>query len=253
MTPRPKRPRPAPKPRIQADPALPLVLAIDTSGPIEAIVLLQGGLVLADQRMRRPRRRGTALGVAIRDLLAAVERAPSNLSAIAVITGPGAFTGLRVGVATAHGLARAVDVPLYSYDATTAHACGVSAGAGQVGVLLDARRDEVYTAVFDERTDGLPGTTRELRLESPESFIEAAADLGPLLLVGDGARLYSGILRAGLPSARIGHLEPTGPGLAAIAQHALRRVESGDPGPIPQVQPLYLRDHDAAKKDPTQS
>ncbi len=52
MTARPKRPRPTPKPRIQADPALPLVLAIDTSGPIEAILLLQGGLVLADQRMR---------------------------------------------------------------------------------------------------------------------------------------------------------------------------------------------------------
>lgn len=235
------------------DPALPLVLAIDTSGPIEAIVLLQGGLVLADQRMRRPRRRGTALGVAIRDLLASVDRAPSDLSAIAVVTGPGAFTGLRVGVATAHGLARGIDVPLYGYDATIAHACGVTAGAGRVAALLDARRDEVYTAIFEERGEGLPTAFRELRLERPETFVEAAADLGPLLLVGDGARLYSGILTEGLPAARVGHLEPTGPGLAAIAQDALRRLESGEPGPIPEVQPVYLRDHDAAKKDPERS
>lgn len=245
MSKRPRRKGPPPRPRIGADPNAPLILAIDTAGPIEAVVLLQGDLVIADQRLRRPRRRGTALGVGIRDLLAAVDRTPQDLSAIAVVTGPGAFTGLRVGVATAHGLARARGIPLYGYDATLASACAISPGT-RVGVLLDARRDEVYTAVYAARgDDALPTVERETTLESPASFASAVS--GPIRLVGDGARLYAELLRAELPESTVGWLTPTGPGLAALARDASDRLARGEAGPVAEVQPVYLRDHDAAK------
>ena len=245
---RPRRAAPAPRPRITADRSAPLVLAIDTSGPVETTLLLQGSLVLADQRLRRPRRRGTALGVGIRDLLDGVDRTPADLTAIGVVTGPGAFTGLRVGIATAHGLARACRIPLFGYDATLAMACGATPGVGRVGVLLDARRDEVYTALYALRADDrLPTAVRPTTVESAAAFV-AVAGPEPIFLVGDGARLYSSLLEQALPNARVGHLTPVGPDLSAIARDVVRRLEGGFPGPVADVQPLYLRDHDAAQR-----
>lgn len=247
MSARPRR-RPQAKPRVVADPEAPLALAIDTSGAVEALAVVQGDLVLADQRIRRPRRRGTALGVAIQQLLASCDRAPSDLAALTVGIGPGAFTGLRVGLATAHGLATALRIPLYGFDSTLGPACAVGRPGRPVAVVLDARRDEVYSAVYDLDGDGLPTVVRATTLESPAALHGALPD--DALLVGDGARLYANALTAGKPSRTVGVLQPEGPSLAPLAADALRRLAAGESPPLATVQPVYLRDHDGVRKPP---
>lgn len=245
---RPRRP-PQPKPRIQADPTAPLALAIDTSGAVEALAVVQGDLVLVDQRVRRLRRRGTALGVAIANLLDSVGRSPSDLAAITVGLGPGAFTGLRVGIATAHGLARALDIPLFGFDSTLGLACAPLGHTDEIVVVLDARRDEVYSALY-QPGPGLPVVTNPTTLQSPASLGALLADRKPALLLGDGARLYADALLAAAPQHQVAGLHPSGPALAALARDAITRFEAGERPSIASIQPVYLRDHDAAKKTP---
>ncbi|MCO4771216.1 MAG: tRNA (adenosine(37)-N6)-threonylcarbamoyltransferase complex dimerization subunit type 1 TsaB [Deltaproteobacteria bacterium] len=245
---RPRRRAPQRKPRVEPDPSAPLALALDTSGATEALALVQGDLLLADQRVRRPRRRGTALGVAIRDLLASVSRTPADLSAITVGLGPGAFTGLRVGIATAHGLAGALGVPLFGFDSTHGLACAAFATDRPTVVILDARRDEVYAATYAGAADGtLPTVVSPTRLLSPAALAEELVDLPPSLLVGDGARLYASQLLAQAPHHLLGRLQPGGPALGPLAADALRRAAGGERPSLARVQPTYLRDHDAAK------
>jgi len=244
---RPRR-RPQPKRRVAPDTSAPLTLAIDTSGAVESLALVQGGLVLADQRARRPRRRGTALGVAIDRLLASVGRAPADLAAISVGLGPGAFTGLRVGISTARGMARALDIPLYGFDSTLGLAC--AAFGHDVVVVLDARRDEVYVARYAAAADpaSLPTPEHATRLESPEDLAASLVDAPSRLLVGDGARLYADQLLAAAPQHRIGTLEPGGAALGAVARDAARRLAADERPALASVVPLYLRDHDAAQR-----
>lgn len=244
---RPRR-RPQPKRRVAPDASAPLTLAIDTSGAVESLAVVQGGLVLADQRARRPRRRGTALGVAIDGLLASVGREPKDLSAISVGIGPGAFTGLRAGISTARGMARALHIPLYGFDSTLGLAC--AAHGRDVTVVLDARRDEVYVARYRAARDSgaLPVAEHPTRLESPEALAASLADEPARLLVGDGARLYAEQLLAAAPQHQVGTLEPGGAALAAVAHDAARRLAAGEHPPLASVVPLYLRDHDAAQQ-----
>ena len=251
---RPARAAPQKSARIEADPLAPLVLALDTATPMEAMALVQGRLALADQRVRRPRHRGTALGVALRDLLSSADRAPRDLAAVVVGVGPGSFTGLRVGIATAQGMARALGIPLFSFDSTLGLACAVDSGEADVAVVLDARRDEVYTALYASGEDeSLPTLLRATTLEPPGAFAHAArshreARGRALIVVGDGALLYRTLLESqlGLDSVRAAS-RAVGPALAALAADGVQRVLRGDPGAIHTAQPRYLRDHDAAR------
>lgn len=246
MSRRPRRRPPQRKRRVEPDPTAPLALAIDTSGAVEGLALVQGDLVLADLRARRPRRRGTALGVAIADLLASVDRRPQDLSAITVGLGPGAFTGLRVGIATAQGLARALSIPLYGFDSTLGLACSIPAADRDTVVVLDARRDEVYVRSYGPGA-GLPIARGPTRLLSPAALAVELSEASPALLIGDGARLYATEFTAAAPQHTQLGLQPSGPALGSIAADALQRLAAGEGAPVASVQPIYLRDHDAAR------
>ena len=233
--------RPRPLARVAPDPAAPLVLAIDSSGPVEAVALARGDLVLASTARRRPRGRGTALAARIQQVLGDAGCAAEQLSAVACVTGPGSFTGLRVAIATAQGLARGLDLPTVPIDATFAWALG-HPGERPIAVTLDARRSEVYGALWSVPVGGEPEALIPLALRSPESWFAALAEHPRALLVGDGARLYSGLASQLLPDHAALRAQSPGPSLGAVAAHVARSIE-----PAPLI-PVYLRDHDAAKR-----
>lgn len=239
-----RRPQSGPRPaaRVQADRSAPLVLSIDASGPVESVGLAQGELVLAESSRRRPRGQGSALAARVRDVLADAGRTVDDLSAVACVVGPGSFTGIRVAVATAQGMASALGIPTLSVTATEAWALTTQ---GPVVVALDARRGEVYGQAFDvegaELRDLLP-----LRLCAPEAWFADAAALSSASVVGDGARLYADRLAEawGVTPRILTHL--AGPALGAVAARAARNLAPGaDSQPL---RPIYIRDHDAAKK-----
>jgi tRNA threonylcarbamoyladenosine biosynthesis protein TsaB len=239
-----RRPAGAPRPlaRIEADPAAPLVLAIDASGPVESVGLAQGDLVLAESSRRRARGRGSALAARVRDVLVDADRRPDQLAAIACVVGPGSFTGIRVGVATAEGLAAALSVPTLSCTATEAWALALR---GPVIVTLDARRGEVYGEAFDVSPSGELRRLLPLRLGPPAAWFAEAAGLGDPLVVGDGALLYEAELTAAWPGPPRLVRRAAGPAVGSLAACAARDLAQGRVSE--PLRPIYLRDHDAAK------
>ena len=238
------RGRPAPQPRVEADPSASLVLGMDTSCASDSIALARDGLVLASQQVRRPRRKGAALAVAIRGLLEAVNHVPADLRALAVVTGPGAFTGLRVGIATAQGLAAGLGIPTFACSATEAWAAGAPASRVPVAVTLDARRRQVYSALYRVGADRLE-ELRGVRLEEPRAWLESLVELDGVLLAGDGGRLYADLAREILGGkAQVPRTAMMAPDVGWVALEGARRLAAGEPGE--RLDPVYLRGHDAA-------
>jgi tRNA threonylcarbamoyladenosine biosynthesis protein TsaB len=240
---------PLPAARIRADSNAPLILALDTSGPVETFALSQGDLPLAQQHSRKPRAQGTALVESIERTLQSLERKPEDLSAIAVAVGPGSFTGLRVGIAVARGLADGLGIPTLGYPSTLGWACAMQGRKVPVGVTLDARRGELYTALYCTIAAGRPQLLREVRLESPESWARAlAVDAADgALLVGDGALLYRSLLCSEPGSSlRIAEPFPAGPDMSWVATDVARRIAE-NPVETERLEPMYLRQHDGEK------
>lgn len=184
--------------------------------------------VLSERVTIDPRAHGELLAPAIHSCLADLGKAPADLAAVVVGVGPGPFTGLRVGLVTAATISDALGIPAYGVCSLDAIGFGSD---GRVLVATDARRREVYWAVYD---DGH-------RLAGPDVSKPADLDLPPGVVValGDGARLYADVI--GLPVLD----EPRFPPPAALAALAAARVLAGaqsDP-----LTPLYLRRPDAVE------
>ena len=169
---------------------------------------------------------------------------------MAVDIGPGLFTGLRVGVAAAKGLAQSLGIGVIgatSLDILTAGA----AAAGLRGLVLacvDARRGEVFAAVHEV---GRPGRRPRARLAAglfaPEDLAAALGEFAgaPVHAVGDGALRYADVLRGG-PRRRPGAPGLAFPPPAALLDLARARLEAGEPPVEPAaVVPLYMREADA--------
>lgn len=210
-----------------------LVLAIDTSTPAvtAGVVALDGDSVESrgDRVTVDPRAHGELI---MPHALAAAEAAGvtlKDLDAIVAGVGPGPFTGLRAGMATAAALGHALGLPVHPVCSLDALAADVTAGGVPFLVLTDARRREVYWAAYDaegRRTDG-PHVQRPADVETD---VEVAA--------GDGARLYADALDVQPIEPRF----PSPAGLVKAARSAL--LSSAPPAPLT---PLYLRRPDAAE------
>lgn len=210
-----------------------LVLAIDTSTPAVTagvVAVDDSGVETRGDRVTvDPRAHGELI---MPHALAAAEEAGvalRDLDAIVVGVGPGPFTGLRAGMATAAALGHALGLPVYPVCSLDALAADVAPGDSAFLVLTDARRREVYWAAYDAtgaRTDG-PHVQRPADLETD---VKVAA--------GDGAVLYADTLAVRPIEPRF----PSPAGLVKAARAALLAKET--PGPLT---PLYLRRPDAAE------
>ncbi|WP_406688674.1 tRNA (adenosine(37)-N6)-threonylcarbamoyltransferase complex dimerization subunit type 1 TsaB [Saccharopolyspora sp. ID03-671] len=199
-----------------------LVIALDTSTPAvtAGLVALDGGLprVLAERVMINPRAHGELLMPQLVDVLEEAGRGLADVDAIVAGIGPGPFTGLRVGLATAAALGQARDVPVHPVCGLDAIAA-TAAVTGPLLVATDARRKEVYWAAYDgaTRVDG-PHVAKPADVPT-EGYPVAAGELAEAV---------------GLPA--VAPKYPTPAGLVAAA------TLDADPEPLV---PLYLRRPDA--------
>jgi len=191
-----------------------LILAFDTATDLATSALVADGVVLGE-RTTRPQ----ALLADVDALLADATARPTDLTGLVVGTGPGSFTGTRIGLAVARGLALSLDLPVAAVSTLEALAAG-SEGAFPV---IDARRGEVFVlgplAVRPEDVVVAPGTT----------------------LVGSGARRYRALLTAN------GAVVPPDASELHVPRASLHASLAASFGPADAVAPVYVREPDASR------
>jgi tRNA threonylcarbamoyladenosine biosynthesis protein TsaB len=210
------------------------VLAFDCAGASCACAVLAAGMVAARESAAMERGQAEALVPMIERAMARATLNFRDLDLIAVSVGPGSFTGVRIGLATAHGLALATDLPLIGVTSFAAVAAGIGAEelcGLPLAIALESRRAELY--LQGVAPDG------EASLIAPE---EAAAHLppGPLALAGDGAPRLAPWL--GARARLVLHLGPPDP--ADVARVGLASWRPGERPARPE--PLYLRAPDTS-------
>lgn len=213
-----------------------LLLAFDTSTPAVTVALHDGDEVLAEATQIGVNRQGELLMPGIQTVLALAGAEPRDLTHVVSGTGPGPFTGLRVGLVTARALGDALGIPVHgvcSLDALALLHRG-SPGAGGLIAMTDARRREVYFACY---------TTEGVRTEGPAVSKPATLKLpSDAVLVGAGALLYRDLF----PDHVLVEAEPY-PEASALAAIAVAQIADGTAGP---ADPLYLRRPDAVPPPP---
>ncbi|HEY7610297.1 MAG TPA: tRNA (adenosine(37)-N6)-threonylcarbamoyltransferase complex dimerization subunit type 1 TsaB [Alphaproteobacteria bacterium] len=218
------------------------VLGIDTSAAACSAALWRGGAAVATERTLMARGHAEALMPMIERVMQGA--AYGELDAVAVTAGPGAFTGLRIGLATARGIALAAGIPAIGVSVFAAIAAGIPAAARRgraVAVAIDTKRGDVYLQGFDATLAPLgPGRV------VAAAEIAAALPPGPLYVAGDGTGLIEAALAGAAGERRrdaVFAAERAPPDAATVAALGAQLLEAARRAgaPLPPPEPLYLR------------
>lgn len=221
-----------------------LILSIDTSTTVCSVALTKNGSTLATQKLFLEKSHSTLLTVVIQSLLEHTEVSKTDLDAVAVAKGPGSYTGLRIGVSTAKGLCYALDKPLIAINTLHAMAQEVSAyttGDHLLCPMLDARRMEVYTAIYGPQLNEIKGTKAVIL--DKQSFDETLSQHN-VLFFGNGSDKFRDQMKGNQRAHFIQGVTPSATAVGALASEALARGETEN---VAYFEPFYLKDFKATK------
>ena len=221
------------------------ILALETSSKICSVALFKDQNLLSIREEGGSYSHAEKLGIFIEEVMSEAQVEMKNISAVAVSKGPGSYTGLRIGTSTAKGICYALDVPLISVSTLQSMAYMLKNSAEFPGSVLcpmmDARRMEVYTAVFDRELKVLKDTSASI---ITESFMQEFMNETQVVFFGDGSEKAKDFLKnqknvvfsdKGLPSAE---------GVGALS---FEKFLHGDFEDVAYFEPFYLKNFIAGK------
>jgi tRNA threonylcarbamoyladenosine biosynthesis protein TsaB len=225
-----------------------LLLAFDTSTAQVSVAFGDGGTVVGSVQLAGGRRHAEQLAPAIEYLRGECGVSLDHLAAIAVGTGPGLFTGLRVGVTTAKVMAQSLRVPVVGVPSLDLVAYPLRHSERTVVAVLDARRREVFAARYQPVPGGVQRVSDYAVHVPAELVADLAADANDfphgLLLAGDGVSRFPDEFGA-LEHAEVAGPEFAAPSVAALVTLATARAEREEFEQPGELRPLYLRQSDA--------
>ena len=217
------------------------ILVLDTSGPVCGVAVLEGEKVLSEYTAQNRNTHSANLMPMAEAALEAAGKTIGEMDAVAAVTGPGSFTGVRIGVATAKGLAQGAGIPCIPVDALEALSLSAGGSRGVICPIQDARAGQVYGAAF---RDG-----ERLTENAPMKLEEFLAQVQPLgeafLFLGDGVPVHREKIReilgerAVFAPPHLSYLRPAAAGW--IAMRSEKRVD------YLHLEATYLRPPNAQK------
>lgn len=221
-----------------------LILCIETGTDICSVGVARDGELVSLRESDEGRDHAKKVGVFVDELLRETGISPDELDAVAVGMGPGSYTGLRIGVSFAKGLCYGLGIPLVAVGSLDALAA-VAIEDYDAGILdvdnwenavlcpmVDARRMEVYTRLYDTKGNALSDVTAEVVTE--QTFADVRRER-QLVMFGNGAAKC----REVLPDATYINITPSARGLARLAE---QRLSAGQTEDIAYFEPFYLKD-----------
>ena len=222
-----------------------LILCIETGTDVCSVAVAKDGELISLRESAQGRDHASKVGLYVQELLEELEIEPKDLDGVAVGMGPGSYTGLRIGVSFAKGLCYALDKPLIAVESlsmlTELAIQSLETQATEVEnwenatlcPMIDARRMEVYTQIYDSR--GVAQDTLSAMVIDESSFAKYRTAEQPFIIYGNGAAKCC----EALPWATLIDIAPSAAGLAVLAQRKLDNHQIED---VAYFEPLYLKD-----------
>ncbi len=216
------------------------IILIETSTSLCSTALVEDGKVVCERLSSEPRAHASMTAPYVNEMLKERGLGVKDCSAVAVSKGPGSYTGLRVGVSTAKGLCFGAGIPLISVgtlDTLVWQAMDdglVPEGCRYIVPMVDARRMEVYTAIFTP--DGKQVTPTEAMVVGEDSFKEQLSE-GPVLFIGDGAGKCQGVI-----NSHNAHFVQCCPKASGMNRPAVAALNEGKFEDVAYFEPYYLKE-----------
>lgn len=217
------------------------ILAFESSAKAASVALIRDGVILAESFQNNGKTHSATLMPMAQQVLSDCGVAPEALTAVAVAKGPGSFTGVRIGVAAAKGLAWGAEKPVCGVSTLEAMATQMRMMSGIICPVMDARRSQVYNALYESDGKRLRRLTQDRAISLEELKKDLENFEKEIFLVGDGTKLCYNTLSEGLPYLTLppAHLEMQRAAGVAMAAEAM--AERGQLETPEALVPNYLR------------
>ena len=221
------------------------ILLIETATPVCSVALARDGEVLAELHSDEANAHSSKLSPFVEQLLSKCDVRPHQIDAVCVSSGPGSYTGLRIGVSSAKGFCYALSKPLLSVPTLQGMAAQYYGQhpdfSGLVCPMIDARRMECYTAIYNADSEEVKPVGADIIVPG---IYDEYLDRGEVVFFGDGAQKTREILGVH-PHAR--YAPEFRISAAGMLSEALRKLQSGQVEDVAYFEPYYLKDFVAKK------
>ena len=218
-----------------------LILAFETSAKAASVALMENGKLLGESYQNTGLTHSQTLMVMAEDLLKQCGRTVADVTAVAVAEGPGSFTGVRIGVAAAKGFAWGGAIPCFGESTLEAMAESLGVYQGCVCACMDARRSQVYNALFSVKAGVISRVAPDRAIALADLKEELKNLSEPVFLVGDGSNLCYNTLREEIPNLILPAEHRMHQRAVGVALLAARQAEQGIAPTGAELTPNYLR------------